>query len=61
MWPAGIATGLSRLWNKDIWQSAHLRDRSPVGWFYALLRVVSTTASAFSETKTATRAADLSF
>jgi membrane protein len=61
MRPTGIGTGLSRLWKQDIWQSAHINDRSPVGWFYALLRVVSTTASTFSETKTASRAADLSF
>ena len=61
MWPAGIASGISRLWNKDIWQTAHLKDRSPIGWFYGFLRVVSTTASTFNETKTASRAADLSF
>lgn len=61
MRPTGIATGLSRLWNKDIWQSNRLTDRSPVGWFYALLRVISTTAATFRETKTASRAADLSF
>ncbi len=61
MRPGGIAAGLSRLWNRDIWQTAHLRDRSPLGWLYGLLRVVSTTATTFTETKTASRAADLSF
>ena len=61
MRPTGIGAGLARLWNRDIWQSAHLNDRSPRGWFYALLRVVSTTASTFNETRSASRAADLSF
>ena len=61
MRPSGIGKRFVRLWNRDIWQADHLSDRSPVGWFYALLRVVSTTATTFSETKTASRAADLSF
>ncbi|MFZ1054844.1 MAG: hypothetical protein WAN79_04155, partial [Opitutaceae bacterium] len=61
MRPSGIGKRFVRLWNRDIWQADHLADRSPVGWFYALLRVVSTTATTFSETKTASRAADLSF
>jgi membrane protein len=57
----GNGSGLSRLWNRDIWQASHLNDHSATGWFYAFLRVVSTTATTFLETKTASRAADLSF
>ncbi|HXQ81291.1 MAG TPA: YhjD/YihY/BrkB family envelope integrity protein [Opitutaceae bacterium] len=57
----GIGTRLSRLWHKDIWQAALLSDRSLKGWFYALLRAVSISATSFSETKTLSRAADLSF
>jgi membrane protein len=58
---SGNETGLGRLWNRDIWQASHLNDNSPRGWFYAFLRVVSTTTTTFLETKTASRAADLSF
>jgi membrane protein len=61
MRPEGNELGLARLWNRDIWQSHSLNDRSPKGWFYGLLRIVSTTATTFFETKTASRAADLSF
>src|SRR5450432_2789957 len=61
MSPKGNESGLGRLWNRDIWQASHLTDNSPRGWVYAFLRVVSTTATTFFETKTASRAADLSF
>jgi membrane protein len=57
----GNESGIGRLWNRDIWQASHLNDNTPRGWFYAFLRVVSTTATTFFETKTASRAADLSF
>jgi membrane protein len=57
----GIGTRISRLWRKDIWQASLLSDRSPRGRFYALLRVVSISATSFFETKTLSRAADLSF
>jgi membrane protein len=57
----GTGTRLGRLWRQDIWQASLLNDRSPKGWLYAFLRTVSTTATTFSETKTASRAADLSF
>src|ERR1022692_3089974 len=57
----GIGTRISLLWHKDIWQASLLSDRSPRGRFYALLRVVSISASSFFETKTLSRAADLSF
>src|SRR5208282_4287640 len=57
----GTGSRLGRLWRQDIWQASILNERSPRGWFYASLRVVSTMATTFSETKTASRAADLSF
>jgi len=44
----GAAAGLARLWKKDIWQASHLADHSARGRLYALLRVVSTTATTFS-------------
>ncbi len=49
------------LWKKEIWSVAHLKDTSPRGWFYAFLRVISITATVFSETKVPSRAAALSF
>jgi len=57
----GVGTRISQLWRRDIWQASNLTDRSPKGFFYALLRVVSISATTFSETKTGSRAADLSF
>src|ERR1017187_5820123 len=57
----GIGTRISLLWHKDIWQASLLSDRSPRGRVYALLRVVSISATSFFETKTLSRAADLSF
>jgi membrane protein len=61
MAPAGNDSGLSRLWKRDIWEASHLTERSLLGWFYGLLRIISTTATTFAETRTASRAADLSF
>jgi membrane protein len=57
----GTGSRLGRLWNHDIWQASLLNEQSAKGWFYATLRVVSTMATTFKETKTASRAADLSF
>lgn len=59
--PQGFRSRLARLWERDIWQSSLRTDRTLRGCFHALLRVVSILASTFSETKTASRAADLSF
>jgi membrane protein len=59
--PTGIGERLVRLWKKDIWQASRLTDHSVKGRCYALLRIVSATAASFSETRTASRAADLSF
>jgi membrane protein len=52
---------LVHLYHKEIWQPGLLRDRSPRGWVYALLRVVSITWTVFNETKAASRAAALSY
>jgi membrane protein len=57
----GPGSRLWRLWNQDIWQASILNERSARGWIFATLRVVSTMATTFTETKTASRAADLSF
>jgi membrane protein len=57
----GIGNRILQLWRSDIWQAKAFADRSPRGWFFALLRVVSISCTTFSETKTGSRAADLSF
>ncbi|HXN35236.1 MAG TPA: hypothetical protein VN877_03640, partial [Opitutaceae bacterium] len=59
--PKGIGTRIVKFWRSDIWQARAVADRTPHGWFYALLRVVSISGSTFSETKTGSRAAYLSF
>ncbi len=56
-----LAARIAHVWRKEIWQVNYLTDRSPRGWFYATLRVVSITSTVFSETKVAARAAALSF
>src|SRR5277367_5131759 len=58
---SGIGKRLVQLWRNDIWKAQAVADRSLQGRFYALLRVVSISGSTFSETKTGSRAADLSF
>jgi membrane protein len=57
----GIGPSLARIWNRDIWQASRPGEARLKVWFYALLRLVSTTATTFFETKTASRAAHLSF
>jgi membrane protein len=68
--PAGHShrSRLAELWarfvhvyQREIWQSAFLKDRSPKGCTYAVLRVISITITAFMESRIATRAAALSF
>lgn len=49
------------LYTKEIWQSAHLRDRSPRGRAYAVLRIISITLTGLAENRAASRAAALSF
>ncbi|HXA14186.1 MAG TPA: YihY/virulence factor BrkB family protein [Opitutaceae bacterium] len=51
----------SRLLKNEIWQPAHLADRSLRGRFYAVLRVISITGNGLSENRAASRAAALSF
>ncbi len=61
---AGFASARARLahiYQKEIWQNAFLKDRSPRGLFYAVLRVVSITITVFSESRVTSRAAALSF
>jgi len=52
---------LVHIYQREIWQSAHLKDRSLKGCAYATLRVVSITCTAFIESRIPTRAAALSF
>ena len=52
---------IAHFFRKEIWLTAHLKDRTPRGWLYATLRVISVTWSVFNETKAASRAAALSF
>lgn len=58
---AGLRAKISGVWRKEIWSAAHLGNPSPLGWFYASLRVVSITWTVFDQTKVAARAAALSF
>ncbi len=56
LWPR-----LVHIWQREIWQSAFLRDRSLKGVVFATLRVISITFTVFGESRIATRAAALSF
>ncbi len=49
------------LYQRDIWRHEHLEGRGPRARLYALLRVISITLTGMGETKTASRAASLSF
>jgi membrane protein len=59
--PAEAWSRFLRFYRKDIWQPAFLKDKSPRGWLYAFLRIVSITLTVFHETKAASRAAALTF
>jgi membrane protein len=66
--PAGPRQRLADLWprlvhiyQREIWQTAFLRDRSFKGCAFAVLRVISITGTVFIESRVATRAAALSF
>ncbi|MDP3070760.1 MAG: YihY/virulence factor BrkB family protein [Opitutaceae bacterium] len=52
---------LARIYQREIWQSERLNDRSIRGRIYAVLRVISITFTGFNESRIATRAAALSF
>ncbi len=56
-----IGTKLRRLYRQQIWETAHLKDKTPRGMLYAVLRVISITSTVFHETKAVSRAASLSF
>jgi membrane protein len=58
---AHLRRRLVYIYQKEIWQTAFLKDRSPRGILYAVLRVVSITVTVFSETRLPSRAAALSF
>lgn len=59
--PTQLWSRLAQIYQKEIWQTALLKDRSPRGILYAVLRVVSITITVFFETRVASRAAALSF
>lgn len=52
---------LVHIYQREIWQSALLKDRSLKGACYAALRVISITATVLVESRIASRAAALSF
>ncbi len=56
-----IRPALVHLFQREIWKTQHLNNRSPRGRWYALLRVVSITLTGLNETRAASRAASLSF
>ncbi|MDF9833373.1 membrane protein [Ereboglobus sp. PH5-5] len=49
------------LYTKEIWQSTHMGEKSPRGWAYAFLRVISITITGTLATRSFARAAALSF
>ena len=51
----------TRLYTRDIWRNEYLDGRGPRARFYAILRVCSITFTGVAETKSASRAAALSF
>lgn len=50
-----------RLYRREIWQPAHLKDASWRGFGYAALRIISITFTGLGENKVASRAAALSY
>jgi membrane protein len=54
-------TRLVHIYQREIWQSAFLKDRSLRGCWYAVLRILSITVTVFFEARIANRAAALSF
>ena len=50
-----------QIYEREIWQSAHLQDRTLKGYGYAVLRVLSITVTVFIESRIVSRAAALSF
>lgn len=58
---ADLPARFAQIYRKEIWQNSLLKDRSPRGLCYAVLRVISITITVFSETRVTSRAAALSF
>lgn len=58
---ADVLPRLAHIYQREIWHTAFMRDRSLKGRAYAVLRVVSITLTVFGESRIATRAAALSF
>lgn len=58
---ADLLPRLAHVYQREIWQTAFMRDRSFKGRAYAVLRVLSITFTVFNESRIATRAAALSF
>jgi membrane protein len=52
---------LAHIYQREIWQTAFLNDRSPRGCYYAFLRILSITVTVFFESRIMNRAAALSF
>ncbi len=52
---------LLHIYQKEIWQTATLKDRSPRGLLFAVMRVVSITLTVCNETRIVSRAAALSY
>jgi membrane protein len=59
--PAPLWKRLLATYRSEIWQPRYLGDKSPLGRTYAVARVVSITVTGLIETKSASRAAALSF
>lgn len=51
----------AHIYEREIWQTAYLNDRTPRGCTYAVLRILSITVTVFLESRIANRAAALSF
>ncbi len=60
-WLAEIWARLAHVYQRDIWRSSSLKERTPKAIGYAVLRVVSISITVFIESRIATRAAALSF
>jgi hypothetical protein len=60
-WLADIRARLAHVYQRDIWRSSSLKERTPKAIGYAVLRVVSISITVFIESRIATRAAALSF
>jgi len=59
--PAPFWIKLIATYRREIWQPQYLGDKSPRGRLYAVLRIISITITGLEETKSASRAAALSF